>query len=197
VRDAGRAVRLQTLLLAAGRSRRFGADKLAAPLADGTPVVVRTARSLCAAGHPVLAVVRSEGSAVAALLAAVPDIVLSPCPDADLGIGRSLAWGVARSADAGGWLVCLGDMPFVRPETLSRVADALRAGASIAAPVHAGRRGHPVGFARCWREALLALDGDTGGQVILRAHPEALTLVPVDDPGVLRDLDLPEDLSPG
>jgi molybdenum cofactor cytidylyltransferase len=91
-------------------------------------------------------------------------------------------------------MVCLGDMPFLQADTVRAVASALEAGASIAAPVHAGRRGHPVGFAGHWREALLALDGDTGGQAILRAHPEALTLVTVEDPGVLRDLDLPAEL---
>jgi molybdenum cofactor cytidylyltransferase len=182
------------LLLAAGASRRFGADKLAAPLADGTPVVVRTARTLCAAGYPVLAVVRPDGSSAAELLAAMPGVEVTRCPDADLGLGRSLAWGVARSADADGWLVCLGDMPFVRSETVRAVAEALAAGASIAAPVHAGRRGHPVGFARPWREALLALDGDTGGQAILRAHRQALMQICVDDSGALRDLDRPDDL---
>lgn len=156
-------------------------------------MVVRVADILRAFTRPALAVVR-EGGAAQRLLADVRGVEVTTCPEADLGLGRSLAWGVARSADADGWLVCLGDMPFVRLDTVFAVAAALEGGASIVAPVYAGRRGHPVGFARRWREGLLALGGDRGGQAILRAHPQELTLLPVDDPGVLRDLDLPGDL---
>ena len=185
---------IRTLLLAAGSSRRFGSNKLLAPLADGTPVVLRAAQVLSAAGCRVLVVVRPDDRAVADRLASLRDLEASPCPTAERGVGNSLAWAVAHSADAAGWLVALGDMPFLREASVRAVLRAARAGASIAAPVYNGRRGHPVFFSRHWRERLLALTGDRGGQVILHASPDALTPVPCDDPGVLRDIDAPADL---
>lgn len=183
-----------SLLLAAGASRRFGGNKLTARLPDGRPIVVAAAQTLLALEVPVLAVVRCCDPVLAELLGTLPGIEVSVCPVAEHGLGRSLAWGVAQTPEADGWLVGLGDMPWVRAEDARSVLHALEAGASIAAPVHAGRRGHPVGFSARWREELLHLTGDQGGQSILRAHPAELALVPCDHRGVLRDVDHPSDL---
>ncbi|WP_058554814.1 NTP transferase domain-containing protein [Thiohalocapsa sp. ML1] len=186
-------MQIQALLLAAGAGRRFGADKLAARLPDGTPVGVAAARNLLAAGREVLAVVRAAEDGIGPLLAALGVRVVG-CAEAELGMGHSLACGVRASPEADGWLVALADMPRVQPASIAAVAAALAGGAALAAPVLAGRRGHPVGFAGCWREQLLALRGDTGARALLAEHPGRIVGVPVDDPGVLRDVDVPADL---
>jgi len=190
---------IQTLLLAAGHGRRFGADKLVAPLPDGTPLVLATARALLAAGARVLAVVRDDdaaGQGAGALLRDHLGVEVIGCAEAALGMGHSIACGVRHSPAADGWLVALADMPFVQPGTIAALQDALASGASLAAPGHNGRRGHPVGFARRWRESLSALSGDSGARGLLAAHPDALTLIDVDDPGVFIDIDRPEDIRP-
>jgi molybdenum cofactor cytidylyltransferase len=51
-----------------------------------------------------------------------------------------------------------------------------------------------VGFAPAHRAALLELRGDEGARAIIAAHRKSLTLIDVEDPGVLRDIDTPEDL---
>lgn len=183
-----------SLLLAAGASRRFGGNKLLAPLSDGRPIVVAAAEPFLALGTPVLAAVRPGDDPVAELLGGIPGIQVSVCPTAEQGLGHSLAWGVAATEEADGWLVGLADMPWLRVEDAQAVLRALQGGASIAAPVHAGRRGHPVGFSARWRHSLLSLTGDQGGQSILRAHPDELARVPCDHDGVLRDVDGPADL---
>ncbi|WP_347250172.1 nucleotidyltransferase family protein [Zoogloea sp.] len=182
------------VLLAAGQGRRFGSDKLLHPLEDGTPMAVLAARRLKAACPGSIAVLRPEQTALADLLA---EEGVQPvfCAAARGGMGHSLAAGVAASpATAGGWLVALGDMPFIQPQTMRQVARVLEAGASLAAPWLHGRRGHPVGFAACWRETLLAQAGDAGARDILSRHPEALRRIDTDDEGVLRDVDVPGDL---
>jgi molybdenum cofactor cytidylyltransferase len=181
------------LLLAAGAARRFGADKLSVRLLDGTPVGVAAARSLLAAGCETLAVVRDAQTGITPELARL-GVRLALCPEAHLGMGHSLACGVQASADADGWLVALADMPWVQPASIAAVAAALAAGAHIAAPQYAGRRGHPVGFAAGFRAQLLALGGDQGARGLLRAHADRIVTIDVDDPGVLRDVDLPADL---
>jgi molybdenum cofactor cytidylyltransferase len=90
--------------------------------------------------------------------------------------------------------VALADMPCVGAGTVSRVASALREGASIAAPFHGGKRGHPVGFARQWLDSLVTLGGDRGARDLLQAHGDAITRIDVDDPGCLFDVDTPDDL---
>src|SRR5262249_59668766 len=104
----------------------------------------------------------------------------------------SLAAGVAASDDAESWIVALADMPRIAGETIEAVARVLDGGASIVAPVYRGQRGHPVGFGLAHRDALLALDGDSGARALFALH--TVTRVEVDDPGILADVDTPEDL---
>lgn len=181
------------ILLAAGASRRFGADKLSHPLPDGDLVAVRACRNLLAGTDAVLAVVRPGSEALAARLRA-EGAAVQICADADQGMGASLACGVRARPEAAGWLVALADMPWIAPATIQSVADALRSGARIAAPYWQGRRGHPVGFSPVLGPNLAALNGDTGAKTVIQAHLEQLRLVVCDDPGVLRDIDRPEDL---
>jgi molybdenum cofactor cytidylyltransferase len=112
------------------------------------------------------------------------------------GLGASLAAGVQASRDAEGWIVALGDMPFIEPATFAAVLSSLRSGALIAAPVHraTNARGHPVGFSRKLRDELLALDSDEGARSIVQQHRDDVALIPVDDRGVVLDIDTPGDL---
>jgi molybdenum cofactor cytidylyltransferase len=181
------------ILLAAGLSVRFGGDKLLQPLADGTPMGVAAGRTLRSVLERVVAVVRDDGLLAAGLRRIGVETLL--CPDAGQGMGASLAFGVASTADAGGWIVALGDMPFVQPATVKAVADALRAGASMAAPVLPdGRRGHPVGFGAQWGASLRALAGERGARDLLEEHAALLRLVPTLDAGCIRDVDRRQDL---
>ncbi len=112
-------------------------------------------------------------------------------------MGASLAAGVAAARQADGWVVALGDMPWIGAGTVASVADTVRDGALLAAPCYGGRGGHPVGFgARLGRE-LLGLDGDAGGRMVVAANRSHLVRVAVSDPGVLRDVDTPGDLPQG
>lgn len=188
---------LQGLLLAAGKGDRFGAPKLLQPLADGTPVGLASARNLLLALERVLVVLRPDDRELAALLEAEPGIETLACSEAELGLGRSLACGVRASADAGGWVVALGDMPWLRPETIAAVARRLRGGAVIAAPEFQGRRGHPVGFDNRFGPELMQLRGDTGARPLLRRYGRQVRLVSCNDPGCLADVDRPEDLQRG
>jgi len=182
------------VLLAAGAAQRFGAPKLLQPLPDGTPVGVAAARALRAAMARVIAVVRPGDVALHEALVAVGVEVVEN-PRAEEGMGTSLAAAVRATADAAGWLVALADMPWVAPATVQALADRLRAGASIVAPVCGGRRGHPVGFAAHWGGALQSLRGDEGARGLIAAQAGKLVLVATGDAGVLADVDHPGDLA--
>jgi len=181
------------ILLAAGASRRFGADKLTHILPDGDLVAVRACRNLLAGTDEVLAVVRPGSEELIALLQA-EGAKVRICTDAERGMGASLVFGIRACPDAAGWLITLADMPWIEPATIRKVADTLRSGAAIAAPCWQGRRGHPVGFSRNLGPELAALSGDEGAKTVIQAHLEQLRLVDCDDAGVLRDIDKPEDL---
>jgi molybdenum cofactor cytidylyltransferase len=186
------------ILLAAGEGRRFGGSgKLQSPLPDGTQVGLSAARHLAGGGlDRCVAVVRPTDAGLARLFRRAGLEVLA-CSESRRGMGASLAAAVAETAEADGWLVALGDMPWVAPATVAAVADALRCGAALAAPWYGGRGGHPVGFAGELGPELRRLDGDTGARRVVDAHRHRLVRVAVDDPGVLRDVDGPADLERG
>jgi molybdenum cofactor cytidylyltransferase len=184
------------ILLAAGSGRRYGGDKLLARFDERDPagtVGPTACRHLLAAVPWVIAVVRPDDRPLAAALAAVGAQVV-PCPEADDGMGASLACGVRATAAARGWVVALADMPWIAPATIARVAAAVAGGALVAAPFFGGTRGHPVGFGADCGAALAALAGDAGAREVVAAHADRLVRLDVDDPGILRDVDTPADL---
>lgn len=182
------------ILLAAGESRRFGAKKLLHPLADGTPMALRSAQNMAAALARTVAVVFPGDAALADIFARVP-VEVRECERSHEGMGASLACGVRAASDASGWIVALADMPFIQAHTIRTVAQALDAGAKIVAPVHDGRRGHPVGFARDYYGELAALGGDEGARRIVERDRKRVVLVPVTDVGIHRDIDTQADLA--
>lgn len=182
------------ILLAAGASSRFGGDKLHHPLPHGVTIAVQAARHLRAAMPQVLAVVRPGQDALAAALRAEGcEIVV--CDRASEGMGASLACAVQAAGSREGYIIALADMPFIRPSTIAAVRDAIAGGAAIAVPYFHAKRGHPVGLAARFRADLERLGGDEGARSLLAAHASELTKIPVGDPGVLRDIDRPEDLA--
>ena len=130
------------LLLASGSGRRFDAggrrNKLLARLPDGQTVVHASARAFCSALERVAVVVPARGTLLEAALSDLPVRLIRNARAKD-GMGASIAVGVAalreQFPDATGWLIALGDMPFVLPQTLRAVADVLAADRDDAAPI--------------------------------------------------------------
>lgn len=178
------------ILLAAGSSRRFGADKRLHPLANGTPMALASARRLAEAGLRTIVVIRPGDTALAALFAA-EGLEAVVCSEAEKGMGHSLSHSIAASAEADGWLVALADMPYIESASYLAVLGALQNGTSLARPAYQGKMGHPVGFNAKYLPELLALTGDQGGKAILDAHRNDLHLCQVEDPGILKDIDQP------
>jgi len=188
------------ILLCAGASTRFGAPKLLALAREpGTrremPVAVLAARHLREVCEETLAVIRPGDVALREALEAAGCSILESQRSA-AGMGESLADAVSATSDAAGWVVALGDMPFISPATIALVRAQLEIGALLAAPVDSqGRRGHPVGFGSTLREALLSLRGDTGARLVVSHHHDAFVPVPVDDAGIFIDIDTPQQLA--
>jgi molybdenum cofactor cytidylyltransferase len=199
------------VLLAAGQGERFGGDKLLTLIrVDGTAradaradgraprsarefVGVMACRQLLRALPRVVAVVRPNDAALAVALGAAGARIVR-CAHADAGMGASLACGVQATRDATGWVVALGDMPWIATSTIARVAGAIAEGATVAAPFYRGQRGHPVGFGAPCFEALATLTGDEGARSIVTSHRDSLVRLDVDDAGTLRDVDRMADL---
>ena len=185
---------IRGILLCGGSARRFGSEKLLAPL-RGTPLAAHSARNLVAGAGNGLAVIPMGSAALRHVLEEAGCEILETS-DTLRGMGASLAAAVAASSGAVGWVVALGDMPFIQVATIASIRAALEGGALVAVPrvASGGARGHPVGFASALRAELVALDGDHGARSVMERHRDRLATLEVDDPGILADIDVPADL---
>jgi len=195
--------RIVGILLAAGQGARFGGDKLLAPVAMPSagaagvaPIGVAAALNLIYAITDSIAVVRPRDTELAAHFTDA-GLRVVPCMNAGDGMSATLACGIAATVDADGWIVALGDMPWIAPATIRAIAEAVASGADIAAPSYRGQRGHPVGFSRRHRDALSSLTGDAGARSLIERNLARLTWIDVEDAGVVQDVDTPSDLTAG
>ncbi len=181
------------ILLAAGSGSRFGGGKLLHPLPDGTPIGVASLRNLTSALPDVIAVVRSGDDLLRKFIEA-EGVRVHVCGDAHLGMARSFVCGIDASRDADGWVIALGDMPFLLPQTIKAIATRISQTGRIAVPAYRGERGHPIGFGHRYRDELLNLQGDEGARSVIGRHPGDMEFIDCDDRGILRDIDTPADL---
>jgi molybdenum cofactor cytidylyltransferase len=183
------------ILLAAGESRRWGADNKLLAGIGGKPMVRATAEAILASAvRPVLVMTGHEAAEVQAALHDLP-LTFHHVADCADGMSASLKTGIASvPAECTAALICLGDMPFVRPDTLDRLAE-FHSGHAAVFPTWQGKRGNPVLLARPLFAGIMKLSGDEGARSLLRAIPNQVAELPVDDPGILRDVDRPDALS--
>jgi molybdenum cofactor cytidylyltransferase len=186
------------VVLAAGTGQRFRAlagpdqDKLLAPCKglDGQlrPVLEQVLRTLCPLTAHCLVVTRHDTPQRTALAHAYGcQVVLID----SAGMGDSLAAAVRACPDADGWLVVLGDMPYIEGGTYRTLLEGISE-SRIRVPLGQRGRGHPVGFGRVFAQDLQALEGDQGGKRLLTV--ENVDEIAIDDPGIYQDVDQPGDL---
>jgi len=185
---------IAAVVLAAGRASRMGSNKLIAEL-DGEPIVRRTVRTaLGSRAHPVVVVTGHQADAVRGALAGL-EVRIVHNPDFADGMSTSLRVGIAAVAPIGvdAALICLGDMPRLRPHHLDAVIDAYRAGDAneIVVPTCDRKRGNPVLWPRHYFAEIGALTGDVGARALIDRHADHLRLVAIDDPAILLDVDTP------
>jgi len=189
--------KVAAIVLAAGGSRRMsGANKLLETI-DGKPILKWTIRAILEAGiRTVIVVTGHDREAVEQVAGDGPLCVHNP--EWERGLASSLRRGIeALGPDAPAVLVALGDMPRIRPETVRALVGRFAADPGVAAcvPVHEGALGNPVLWGRTYFESLRQCEGDRGARSLIeRAGPEVARVV-VDDPGILHDVDTPEDLA--
>lgn len=191
---------IAAIVLAAGASTRFGAQKLLAPLGGATVVRSAVSRAVDAGVDDIIVVAGADAAAVTAALDGLPVRVVINANVA-AGMSTSLAMGVAACAPRTiAALVVLGDQPLVPAEAYDAVLRGYHAGgASIVAPRYtAGVRGHPVLFAADVFAELSALRGDRGAREVIERDARRVRIVDValpapvdvDEPAALAALEL-------
>lgn len=181
------------ILLAASFSRRYGAQKLLESFAMNACVAQKSCRNLMVATDRVIAVVRPDQTELANCLSR-EEAEVAFFQNAHQDKGATLAFAVASTPSVLGWLVALADMPLIQITIIQSLVGELRSGKSVVIPSYLGRRGHPVGFSHLNYESLVQLKGDKGARTVIDKQKEYALMLPVDDAGILFDIDTREDM---
>lgn len=184
------------LILAAGLSSRMGSPKTLLPWGEKTTVLEHIIQTVQAAQVGKVWVV--TGHKFQTIEPLVINLNAQPAFNSDYAKGEilsSLKAGLqALPETIGIALVLLGDQPLIRSETIKQVYDAWQDGYPLAVvPTFQGQRGHPVLFSRALWPALLSLPSDAMPREVLKANAQHIQTLPVEDEGILLDLDTPQD----
>ena len=175
------ALKVDIVLLAAGRSSRMGGPNKLLALFDGEPLVRRTAgRALGSKAAGTVVVTGHQRERVRSALAGL-GVTVADNPDFADGLASSLKAGIAKVApDAAGAMIVLGDMPGVSSKDLDSLIDAFRrsGGHAVVRASHQGKRGNPVLLPRSLFAAVAQLEGDTGARHLVEA--EGLDVIDVE-----------------
>ena len=193
-----RAANVSALVLAAGRSTRMGpVNKLLEPI-DGRAMVRAVVEQLEGSSvRSIVVVTGHEAERVAEALAGTGARLVHN-PGYREGLSGSLRAGLGalpESAEAA--IVCLGDMPLVASRHVDKLVAAFdpAEGREVCVPVHEGKRGNPVLFARRFFEEMAAVRGDVGARHLIGEYEECVCEVAMDDRAVLVDIDSPQALA--
>lgn len=180
------------VVLAAGESQRMGdVNKLGLKI-GGEPMVARVIRAVEQCGvRPIVVVVGHQADKVRGWLAGA-DAVFIHASDYRQGMSASLNAGLkALAAGVDGALICLGDMPWIHAGHIEAVLRAFNPteGRAICIPTYQGRRGHPLLLGSQFFEEVASLEGDVGAKSVVERHAGKVCEVPVEDSGILQDVD--------
>jgi len=182
------------LLLAAGHAKRFGGDKRL-HVVEHLPLLAQTITTYQQVFERLVVIVRTDDIAVTDMLKKhqlTPALITAP--DADLGMGHSLAAGIEQIQSWDYVFIGLADMPFIKTRSLKTLNEALTNNTQIIQPIYKGENGHPVGFGSAYFEKLMALSGDTGARSVVHQYPQQVTTINLNDSGLIQDIDTPDQL---
>ncbi len=182
------------MVLAAGKSRRMGCQKLLLPL-GGIPMIRRVVDEILASPVDRTFVVVGEDATQIqrALEGCRVEVVVNDSGRDDM--LASVRCGLqAFPGSCGAILVVLGDQPGLKRSLVAGLISAAQTtGRNLVVPVYGGHRGHPLLFSARFKDEVMTEFDGTGLRGLLAKHPAEVFEFPTDSPAVIEDIDTLED----
>ena len=190
---------ITAIVLAAGSSRRMGKDnKLLLPMQSQTVIETVVDHLLDLSDIEILVVLGYEADQVQSVLGS-RRVKMVVNKDHLKGMTTSIQCGIrAAAADSLGYLICLADLPLISSTTYQSIIQAFLKKVAkqtncILIPTHQSKKGHPIVFARHFKEAILNNTFMDGCKNIIQANQQHLHFFQSDDPSIILDMDTPSD----
>lgn len=187
------------IVLAAGRSSRFGKNKMLYPIL-GKPMVRWAVESMVTSKVDFVVVVTGhEGSRVAEALRDMPCYIVHNefyIEGMSSSVKRGVSWILSVESGVKGVVILPGDCPFVKPKDINLVVDAyIERWKPIVIAAYKGRPGHPILIGEELFSELQRINEETKGlKGLVEKYRDKVELVETSSPEVLIDIDSEEDL---
>jgi len=119
------------------------------------------------------------------------DIHIVKNKDYKNGIASSLKAGIAAAGKNYDYIgFCNGDKPFIKVKAIEILLKYLKdIQPNILVPIYKEQSGHPTFFSKEFFKDFTLISGDIGGQEVMKKYPNSVTYVPINDEGVVLDMD--------
>ncbi|MBN1367823.1 MAG: molybdenum cofactor cytidylyltransferase [Dehalococcoidales bacterium] len=185
---------ISAIILAAGESKRMGESKLLLKWRGASIFEETVDNYLASAANEVTVILGNQATEMEKLIGD-RTVTVAINPAYAKGMSTSIVIGInVMSPRTQGIMLALADQPSVTSQTIDKLIQVFQLRKKgIIVPTYHGQRGNPVIFDIKYRKELLALQGDTGGRDIVGRFYNDIQEVPVENRGVLIDIDTPED----
>ena len=186
---------IAAVVLAAGRSTRFGSDDKLLAQINGVPMLRLVVDRVTSVGFGSVIVVVPPNAIALQKLLRQSSVQVIENNSHEEGMGSSISCAVQHisrlSLLPNGIAIFLGDMPFIETSTIALICDEFhrRDDKFITRPCFDGIPGHPVIFPIGYRKELQQLVNDRDAKELVLANHSQLRSVDVDQPGATMDID--------
>jgi molybdenum cofactor cytidylyltransferase len=183
---------ITAIVLAAGLSRRMGNEnKLLLPL-KGKPVIMHVIDNLIDSKADHILVVASELSHSKLIHIASDRVQVIENKHYQTGKTSSIQAGIRVSNENSHCMICLGDMPLIQSESYDQLINSSKKNPrSLIVPTYQKKQGNPIIFPPTLRRQILEHTDPEGCKSIVQRHESIQVLIPMDDKGILHDIDTP------
>jgi len=187
---------ISSILLAAGQSKRMSGENKLIKSVKGIPLIKCALNNILKSHvNEIIIVLGYQNETIEKLIDKSSRIKFVFNSNFESGIASSIKEGIKKlSKKTDSFFISLGDMPSINYDTYNQLIKCNKNKKAIV-PMFKGQQGNPVLFPKSFEEKLLSIQGDSGAKKILEINKKEVLYLEINDPGIIRDLDVPNDFN--
>ena len=189
-------MKIAALILAAGESSRMGHKNKLMMRFLGKPMLIHVVDAAQSSNLSHVGVVVGQQSENIKKLISNQDVQYIENEQWKTGIASSIVAGIGQMHQVDGYLILLGDMPFISSELINLIIDH-GSSENIVIPEKKGRQGNPVFFGSKFLDELMVLSGDFGAKKVIHENPSSVVKIEIESDAIFQDYDTQDSLKAG
>jgi len=187
---------ISSILLAAGQSKRMSGENKLIKSVKGIPLIKCALNNILKSHvNEIIIVLGYQNETIEKLIDKTSRIKFVFNSNFESGMASSIKKGIKKlSKKTDSFFISLGDMPSINYDTYNQLIKCNKNKKAIV-PMFKGQQGNPVLFPKSFEEKLLSIQGDSGAKKILEINKKEVLYLEINDPGIIRDLDVPNDFN--